>query len=78
MILKKCLFLCSLFFIFTQCSKPPLDTSKCDNLKTTSVEYLSCLNKLFSSTNTAINVKEFRKHKTLESFFKQVEVKSSD
>ena len=78
MILKKYLFLISIVFLFTQCSKPPIDISECNNIKTTSIEYLSCLNKLYASTNTARNLKEFKKHKTLESFFKQVQVIESD
>ena len=78
MIQKKYFFLILAIFFLNQCSKAPLDISKCNNLKTTSVEYLSCLNELYASTNTAKNLREFKKHKTLESFFKQVEVKESD
>ena len=78
MILKKYVFLLSFLILFSQCSKSPLDISSCDNIKTTSVEYLSCLNKLYAATNTAKNLKEFRKHKTLKSFFKQVEVIESN
>ena len=74
MILKKYLLLTIIVFLFTQCSKAPIDISGCDSIKTTSIEYLSCLNKLYDSTNTAKNLKEFKKHKTLQSFFKQVEV----
>ena len=33
------------------------------------------MNKVISSTNTAKNMREFKKHKTMKSFFKQVEVK---
>ena len=72
-------FIILLVFLFsTHCSKTPLNISKCNNLKTTSKEYLNCLNKLYSSTNTAKNLKEFKKHKTLKSFFKQVEVIESN
>ena len=78
MIIKKCFFLVSIMFLFTQCSKSPIDISRCDSIKTTSVEYLSCLNKIYASTNTSKNLKEFKKHKTLKSFFKQVEVIQSD
>ena len=78
MILKKNFFLLSIIIFLSQCSKAPLDISKCNNLKTTSAEYLSCLNKLYASTNTAKNLREFKKHKTLNSFFKQVEVIESD
>ena len=78
MIIKKFFFLISILFLFTQCSKIPLDVSSCDGIKTTSTEYLSCLNKIYASTNTAKNLKEFKKHKTLNSFFKQVEVIQSD
>jgi len=78
MILKKYIFGLSLFILFSQCSKAPLNISSCDSIKTTSVEYLSCLNKLYAATNTAKNIKEFKKHKTLKSFFKQVEVIESN
>ena len=78
MILKKYLFLMSIVFLITQCSNKPIDISRCDSIKTTSLEYLSCLNKIYASTNTAKNLKEFKKHKTLKSFFKQVEVIQSD
>ena len=77
-IIKKYLFIISVVFLFTQCTKAPINISKCDKIKTTSIEYLSCLNKLYSSTNTAKNLKEFKKHKTLKSFFKQVEVIESN
>ena len=78
MIQKKYFFLLLAILFLTQCSKIPLDISKCNSLKTTSVEYLSCLNKLYASSNAAKNLREFKKHKTLESFFKQVEVIESD
>ena len=78
MIQKKYVLLLSAFFFLTQCSNSPLDITKCNNLKTTSVEYLSCLNELYTSSNTAKNLREFKKHETLESFFKQVEVIESD
>jgi len=75
---KKKFFLLLIFLFLNQCSKTPLDISKCNNLKTTSAEYLTCLNELYSSTNAAKNLREFKKHKTLESFFKQVEVIESN
>ena len=78
MFLKKYFFLLFIFLLSTQCSKTPLNISKCNNLKTTSIEYLNCLNKLYAATNAAKNVKEFEKHKTLKSFFKQVEVIESN
>ena len=78
MIIKKYFFIISIVFLFTQCSKTPIDVSECDSIKTTSTEYLSCLNKVYASTNTAKNLKELKKHKTLKSFFKQVEVIQSD
>ena len=74
----KNLFLLLIVLFLSQCSKTPLDISKCNNVKTTSVEYLSCLNELYTSTNTAKNLREFKKHKTLDSFFKQVKVIESD
>ena len=76
--IKKYLLLITIVFLFTQCAKKPIDISGCDSIKTTSIEYLSCLNKIYNSTNTAKNLKEFKKHKTLKSFFKQVEVIQSD
>ena len=78
MIIKKYFFLVFIVLLFTQCSKSPIDISRCDSIKTTSTEYLSCLNKIYASTNTAKNLKEFKKHKTFKSFFKQVEVIPSD
>jgi len=78
MFLKKIFFLLLFFLLSVQCSKTPLNISKCNNLKTTSIEYLNCLNKLYAATNTAKNLKEFKKHKTLKSFFKQVEVIESN
>ena len=78
MFLKKNFFLLSIFLLSVQCSKTPLNISKCNNLKTTSIEYLNCLNKLYAATNAAKNLKEFKKHKTLKSFFKQVEVIESN
>jgi hypothetical protein len=78
MFLFKYFFLLLILLFSTQCSKAPLDISKCNNLKTTSVEYLNCLNNLYTSTNTAKNLREFKKHKTLKSFFKQVEVIESN
>ena len=78
MFLKKYLLLITIAFLFAQCSKKPIDISRCDSIKTTSIEYLSCLNKIYDSTNAAKNLKEFKKHKTLKSFFKQVEVIQSD
>ena len=78
MSLNKYFYLLLIILFSAQCSKAPLDISSCNDLKTTSKEYLNCLNKLYASTNTAKNLKEFKKHKTLESFFKQVEVIESD
>ena len=64
-----------LFFItFSQCTTQPIDSYKCKKLKKTSKQYISCMNEVIKSTNTAANLKEFKKHKTFKSFFKQVEV----
>ncbi len=76
--MHKKLFVFLFFVLFSNCTKPPLDTTKCDNFKKPSKEYISCMNDTFSSTNTVSNLKEFKKHKTLKSFFKQVEVIPSD
>tara|TARA_B100001057_G_C22485951_1_gene808301 strand:- start:231 stop:467 length:237 start_codon:yes stop_codon:yes gene_type:complete len=71
----------AIIFLITflnQCSKPPLNTDKCNAFKKASKEYIACMSDEINSTNTVKNVKEFKKHKTLESFFKQVEVIQSD
>ena len=69
-----------IFFIISlsQCSKPPLKTDKCNTFKKASKEYIACMSDEINSTNTVKNLKEFKKHKTLKSFFKQVEVIQSD
>jgi len=67
------------FFLFlASCSKQSVDITKCETLKKTSKEYVLCMKNLMESSNTAANVKEFKKHSTLSSFFKQVEVIISD
>ena len=67
-----------LITFLSQCSKPPLNTDKCNAFNKTSKEYISCMSDEINSTNAVKNVKEFKKHKTLKSFFKQVEVIESD
>jgi len=68
-----------IFLIFlSQCTKPPLNADKCNALNKTSKEYIDCMSDKINSTNTVKNLKEFKKHKTLKSFFKQVEVIESD
>ena len=67
-----------IILFITSCSRPPLYVSKCEKFKKTSKEYLACMNEIVSSSNTALNIKEFSKHKTLSSFFKQVQVNQSD
>ena len=64
--------------ILASCSKPAVDFNSCSNLNKVSVEYVKCLENLVNKTNTASNLKEFRKHKTGLSFFKKVTVDSSD
>tara|TARA_B110001450_G_scaffold213472_1_gene205850 strand:- start:154 stop:390 length:237 start_codon:yes stop_codon:yes gene_type:complete len=76
--LKKCLNFFILLSFLSNCASPLVDTSKCQKFKKTSKEYVACMNKIISSTNTAKNMKEFKKHKSLKSFFKQVEVIQSD
>tara|TARA_B100000767_G_scaffold154119_1_gene144943 strand:- start:364 stop:600 length:237 start_codon:yes stop_codon:yes gene_type:complete len=75
---KKILYPSILIFFLSSCIRPVVDTSKCQIFKKTSKEYIGCMNRIISSTNTAKNVKEFKKHKTLKSFFKQVEVIESN
>ena len=68
-----------IFVILSACAtKPPLDVSKCENFKKNSKNYLNCVNEIVANTNTVKNAKEFRKHKTLKSFFNQVLVIESD
>ena len=74
MILKKSYLLFLFIFLFSQCTESPLKNSKCEKFQKASKEYLSCMEELVLSTNTVRNFKEFKKHKTLKSFFKQVEV----
>ena len=66
-------FLCILVLGFnSSCSKPPLDINSCKHLKKTSKLYVNCMNDLIKKSNTALNHKELKKHKTLNSFFKRV------
>ena len=74
-----------LILIFSSCTQLPsainsavIDTRKCDVFEKYSDVYVACVNELVKTTNTAKNLNEFRKHKTLKSFFKQVEIISSD
>ena len=67
-----------LMCILNACSVNQLDTEKCKEFKKTSSEYVLCVNELVSETNTIKNLKEFKKHKTLKSFFKQVEIIKSE
>ena len=60
------------------CTSPIVDTSNCDKFKKTSKEYVGCVNSIISSTNAAKNMNEFKKHKTIKSFLKQVEVIESN
>ena len=76
--LKKCLNFFILLSFLSNCAGPLVDTSKCQKFKKNSKKYVTCINKIISSTNTAKNMKEFKKHKSLKSFFKQVEVIQSD
>tara|TARA_Y100001935_G_C17198898_1_gene454017 strand:+ start:331 stop:567 length:237 start_codon:yes stop_codon:yes gene_type:complete len=67
-----------LIIFLSQCTKPSLNTDKCNAFNKTSKEYIDCMSDEINSTNTVKNFKEFKKHKTLKSFFKQVEVIESD
>ena len=67
-----------LIFFLSNCAGPTVDTSQCQKFKKASKKYIDCMNRLMSSTNTAKNMKEFKKHKTLKSFFKQVQVIESN
>jgi len=78
MSLKKLLKFFILLSFLSNCAGPLADSSKCQKFKKTSKEYVTCINKIISSTNTAKNMKEFKKHKSLKSFFKQVEVIQSE
>ena len=75
--LIRTLLILSLFIIIS-CSKPSVSISTCDGLNKISKEYIKCLEDLVNSSNTAINLKEFGKHKTGASFFKRVIVQPSD
>ncbi|MDC1279795.1 hypothetical protein N8Z07_00620 [Pelagibacteraceae bacterium] len=69
----------SIFIYLSACaSKPPLDVSKCQNFKKASKEYVNCVNEIIINTNTYQNAKEFKKHKTLKSFFNQVLIIKTD
>tara|TARA_B100000767_G_scaffold13802_1_gene13299 strand:- start:1747 stop:1980 length:234 start_codon:yes stop_codon:yes gene_type:complete len=74
----KNLFILLTFLIVINCSKPSIEMTKCNNYKKTSQKYLQCMNNLVSESNIAANAREFKKHKSLKSFFKQVEVIESD
>ena len=72
-------FLIILFLLFlTSCGSAPLNSNKCKVFKKTSNDYIKCMHEIVASSDAALNLKEFKKHKTLKSFFKQVEVKISD
>ena len=64
--------------LLISCSKPAISITDCDGINKVSKEYIECLEELVNSSNTAINLKEFRKHKTGASFFKRVIVQPSD
>ena len=76
--LSKIIFLISFTVFLNHCSKPALNVAECNNFKKTSKEYIACMSKEINSTNIVNNSKEFKKHKTLKSFFKQVEVVPSN
>ena len=75
--LIRILLISSLSFLIS-CSKPSVSITDCDGINKVSKEYIECLEELVNSSNTAINLKEFRKHKTGASFFKRVIVQPSD
>ena len=75
---KYYLYLFISIYFLAACAGPKVDTSKCNKFKKTSKDYINCMNKVISSTNTAKNMREFKKHKTMKSFFEQVEVTVSD
>jgi len=52
--------------------------NECQDFKKNSKQYVVCMNEFITSTNTAKNLKELKKHNSLESFFKQVEVLESN
>ena len=76
--LRYFLYFSIIISFIASCAGPLVDTSKCQKFKKASKEYINCMNEIISSTNTAKNMKEFKKHKTINSFFKQVEVIQSD
>ena len=76
--LRYFLYFSIIISFIASCAGPLVDASKCQKFKKASKEYINCMNEIISSTNTAKNMKEFKKHKKINSFFKQVEVKQSD
>jgi uncharacterized membrane protein len=72
------IFLISFLSFLISCSKPPVSITSCDGINKVSKEYIECLEELVNNSNTAINLKEFGKHKTGVSFFKRVIVQPSD
>ena len=72
------MFLISSLFFLISCSRSSVSITSCDGVNKISKEYIKCLEDLVNSSNTAINLKEFGKHKTGASFFKRVIVQPSN
>tara|TARA_B100000795_G_C22486189_1_gene318546 strand:- start:93 stop:323 length:231 start_codon:yes stop_codon:yes gene_type:complete len=72
------IILISFLLTLISCSKPSVSITECDGTNKISKEYVKCLENLVNLSNTAINLKEFGKHKTGTSFFKQVTVQPSN
>ena len=72
------LFLIISLFSILSCASPRNSLSTCDGLDKVSKQYIQCLEDLVNSTNTALNIKEFKKHKNAASFLKRVNVNPSD
>ena len=60
------------------CSNPSVSITECDGIDKVSKEYVDCLEDLVKASNTAKNLKEFKKHKTGVSFLKRVTVQPSN
>ena len=75
--LIRIILMLALFFCIS-CSNPSININACDGLNKMSKEYIQCLEDLVNSSNTAKNLKEFKKHKTGASFLKRVIVQPSD
>ena len=70
-------YLIIIFFVLTNAALTE-ELTKCGQFKMTSKEYVKCINDVAASTNTIKNLKEFKKHKTFSSFFKQLRVIETD